>query len=383
MSLLKTTKPRRKVLAKTGLALLAASTLALTIATPASAATPKFTASNLSANVTGNSVTAKATIKSSVTTKVTTASICARDTKNKDADFAGSNNITISAASTGTTLTKTQTLPAGTYNYFACVLYNGQWVTVGGDNAKTFTVAPPASTVSADPSMPKGNLPGWTQTHSEDFNTPVATGGFPGPYARWWMSYNGFTDTFKNGDYDQSIISVNDSKLDMYLHTGADGRPKTAAPIPLVNEQWGGQQYGRFSVRMKTDSLEGYKTAFLLWSDDNNWNDGEIDFPEGELNGNVRGYNHCVGAPANNCMVVETNAKYTDWHTYTIDWTPERLTYYIDGVAVGSTTESIPTAKMHWVMQVETADGKIPAKTTAGHVLIDWATIYSYTPSTK
>lgn len=361
---------------KMGLTILAASALLLTTTVPASAATPKFTLASLTASVNGTTVTASTTVKASADTKVTTLGICARNSANAEVDFPGVSGATVKTA--GTTVTKTKTLPAGTYSYFACVNYNNTWYNVG--SAKTFTVKP---ATAASTALPEGNLPGWTQTFKEDFNSPLSAGGFPGSYSNQWLSYTGFTDTFKNGDYDQSILSVKDGKLNAYLHTGADGRPKTAAPVPLVNGQWGGQQYGRFSVRMRTDSLPGYKTAFLLWSDENNWNDGEVDFPEGQLNGTVNGFNHCVGNPTQNCMVAETGAKFTDWHTYTIDWTPSKLTYYVDGVAVGSTTESIPTAKMHWVMQIETADGMVPSKTTAGNVEIDWATIYAYTPTTK
>ncbi|MEO7126865.1 MAG: glycoside hydrolase family 16 protein [Nakamurella sp.] len=226
--------------------------------------------------------------------------------------------------------------------------------------------------------MPVGNLPGWKQIFSEDFTTPLPLGSFPGPYASKWQSYDGFPDTFGVARYDQRIISVHDGALDVYLHT-KNGQPLSAAPVPLVNGKWGGQVYGRYSVRMKADSMESFKPAFLLWPDTDNWKDGEIDFPEGPFDSSPYAVNHLVGSPSANAYLAKSKVAYTDWHTYTINWTPDRLSFYIDGELLGSTTSSIPTKAMHWVLQME-SDGDIPAPSTAGHVLIDWATIYSYVP---
>lgn len=222
--------------------------------------------------------------------------------------------------------------------------------------------------------MPTGDLPGWEQTFTEDFTTPVARGQFPGAYAPKWTSYDGFPNTSGHGDYEQDIIAAEGGNLDLYLHA-QNGRPKVAAPVPLVNGEWGGQTYGRFSVRMRADDAEGYGVAFLLWSDANNWDDGEIDFPEGLLGQRARGFNHCPGNPTVNCLVVESKAALEDWHTYTIEWAPKRLSYLIDGRAVGSTTAHIPDKPLHWVMQVESPE---PASAihSSGHLLIDWATVY-------
>ena len=238
---------------------------------------------------------------------------------------------------------------------------------------------PAAPLVTGPSAMPLGDLPGWKQTFTEDFSRPLTGGAFPGVYGSRWLSYDGFTDTSKNGDYNQSIISAHDGVLDLNLRS-VDGRPLGAAPVPLVHGRWGGQIYGRFSVRMKADALAGYGAGMLLWSDANDWNDGEIDFPESALTQTANGANHCPGDPSTNCYTMQSNAVYPDWHVYTIDWMPNLLSFEIDGIVVGSTSTGIPTAAMHWVMQFGT--NGIPAANTSGHVLIDWATIYSYAPLT-
>ncbi|ROS59222.1 putative cell wall binding repeat protein [Frigoribacterium sp. PhB160] len=235
----------------------------------------------------------------------------------------------------------------------------------------------PTDAAAASTTLPKGNLNGWRQVLTDDFATPVAKGSFPGPYAKQWMTYDGFGDTWGIGQYDKDILSVHDSVLDLHLHTAADGRPRAAAPIPLVDGKWGGQVYGRYSVRMKADQLKGYGTAFLLWDDENNWSNGEINFPEGSLDGKTNAFNHVIGNPQNNDLAVGTGKTYADWHTYTIDWKPGSITYLLDGAVVAKTTTNVPTTPMHWVLQTAT-DGSTPAKDVSGHLQIDWVTQYAY-----
>lgn len=359
-----------------------------------------LSSTSMSANViNGTSVTATTSLTASTAVTASYVSVCVRSASGANKDFVGQTEVALSTEPT--TVSVSADFTPGTYWYFTCVDLNGQWQSVGATEtfvASVPTAAPPTTATpltSANPpstaapptanaaapsgvAMPVGNLPGWKQTFSDDFTAPLTQGEFPGSYSSKWMSYNGFPDTSHVGDYDQSIISVQRGTLDLFLHT-VNGRPKGAAPIPLVNGGWGGQTFGRFSVRMRVDNLPGYGAGFLLWPDSNDWNDGEIDFPEGGFDSVVHGYNHCPGNPSVNCYVADSSATFTDWHTYTIDWLPTELSYEIDDKVIGSTTTNIPTVPMHWVMQAATT-GVQPASGTAGHVLIDWATIYSYAP---
>ena len=180
---------------------------------------------------------------------------------------------------------------------------------------------------------------------------------------------------FGNGDFNQKIISAHDGYLDLNLHS-ENGRAQGAAPVPLVNGAWGGQVYGRYTVRFKADALPGYGTGWLLWPDSNNWNDGEIDYPESELTNTIKGYNHTVGNPAHNDLVFDTGISYLNWHTATIEWTSSKITYLLDGKVVSSSTTSIPRKALHWVLQTATTGGQ-PAASTKGHLLIDWVSIYT------
>ena len=204
---------------------------------------------------------------------------------------------------------------------------------------------------------------------NENFSTPAALGTFASSvYGSKFWTYSG-PDTSGVGTYDTSkVVSVHDGYLDMFLHT-AGGQALSAAIVPDVS-----QQYGRYSVRFRADSMAGYGAAFLLWPDSNVWNDGEIDFPEGNFDSTMAIHDHCVGNAANSCYNVDTGVTWTAWHTATTEWTPGRVTFSIDGNVVGSSSVS-PTAKMHMVMQTGT-DGTRPAASVSGHVQIDWISIW-------
>jgi beta-glucanase (GH16 family) len=224
-------------------------------------------------------------------------------------------------------------------------------------------------------SMPVGDLPGWRQVFAEDFNQDAPLGSFPGTaYRSRWTGYEGLRDTSGVGRYsNERVVSVSDGVLDMHLRT-EDGVPLVAAPMPLVGGTWGGQTYGRYSVRFRSDAVEGYKTAWLLWPDSDKWAQGEVDFPEGPLDGSMYAANLCVGQPGTFCYKSPDLATFTDWHVATIEWAPDAVRFFLDGRLVGS-SDSVPSKPMHWILQTETDHGKPPAS-SSGHVQVDWVTIY-------
>jgi cell division septation protein DedD len=237
----------------------------------------------------------------------------------------------------------------------------------------------PTATSPSGQAMPVGNLPGWTQIFSDDFTTNVAIGSFPGTvYGPKWGAYlDGWKDTTGNGTYMPSkVLSVSGGALDYYVHTEA-GVHMVSAPTPKI----AAGAYGRYSVRFRSDALHGYKTAWLLWPDSGVWPaDGEIDWPEGNLDGKMSGYMHFAD-PAGGQNAYNTAATYPAWHTATTEWVPGKVVFSLDGAVIGTSTTKIPTKAMHWVLQTETStdSGVVPADATAGHVQVDWAVAYKQT----
>jgi hypothetical protein len=226
--------------------------------------------------------------------------------------------------------------------------------------------------------MPTGNLPGWTQVFADDFSRDAALGSFLSTYGSAWSAYpSPWRDTSGNGLYDQArTLSVANSALDIYVHT-ENGTHLVAAPNPRLPAM----TYGRYSVRFRADSVPGYKTAWLLWPDDNVWPaHGEIDFPEGNLDERISAFAHHAN-PVGGQDAFPTSATYADWHTATIEWTPGKLSFFLDGHLIGTSTTNVPSMPMHWVLQTETQlSGGAPAASAAGHVQVDWVTAYTYTP---
>ena len=134
--------------------------------------------------------------------------------------------------------------------------------------------------------------------------------------------------------------------------------------------------------------MPGYKIAFLLWPDSNNWADGEIDFPETDepaAGKHLYAALHPIGSHgvAGSPTVVPTSADAagSGWHTARIDWVPGGVTYYLDGAKVVTLTKGVPTTPFHLVFQVESQlSSTPPPDSTAGHVQVDWVRIYRYQP---
>lgn len=235
--------------------------------------------------------------------------------------------------------------------------------------------------------MPVGDLPGWKQVFTDDFTTDVPLGSFPSSVSAKWSAYpDGWKDTSKNGTYYPSkVVSIQNGVMNLYLHT-ENGVHMVAAPVPVIpgaTGSEGGLQYGRYAIRFKADSLPCYKTAWLLWPDSEVWpRDGEIDFPEGNLDGTINAYMHWMnGTSGNDQDAYATTSTYSSWHTAVIEWNPVQTNFILDGVTIGSSTSNIPSTPMHWVIQTETGlNGCVPSNTTAGNVQIDWVAAYAYAP---
>jgi hypothetical protein len=235
----------------------------------------------------------------------------------------------------------------------------------------------PTVTVSPD-AMPTGNLPGWTQIFADDFTTPAPLGSFLSSYGSSWGAYpSPWKDTSGNGVYSPGkTMSAAGGMLDLWVHTES-GVHYVAAPQPKLPTM----TYGRFSARFQADSTPGYKVAWLLWPDSGVWPaGGEVDFPEGDLNSNLSAFAH-FASPGGGQDAFTLPTTFAGWHTATIEWTPGKLVFLLDGKVVGTSTTLVPSKPMHWVMQTETTlNGSVPSNAASGHVRVDWVTAYTYTP---
>jgi hypothetical protein len=249
------------------------------------------------------------------------------------------------------------------------------------------------------PSPPSGQPPpigdrqGWKQVFLDDFRSNVPLGEFPENPAtvnRWWAYPSNWHDTSGNGTYDaHHTVSIKAGLLSIFLHTDPDtGIPLVAALVPKPLGGSGDPSrpnllYARYAIRFRADSLPRYKIASLLWPASGDLlSDGEIDFPEGLLDGTIHGYvHHTNGSSPGDQDRFVTKATFPTWHTAVTVWKADRVGYYLDGRLIGKTSDRVPNTPMHWVIQTETGTvTAAPDPQTAGLFQIDWATIWRPVP---
>ena len=201
-----------------------------------------------------------------------------------------------------------------------------------------------------------GDLPGWKQVFVEDFSAgDVPLGRFPGPLysARWSAGYkDGTPDTAgqrsggKSGYYPSKVLSVRNGSLDWYLHS-ENGISMGAAPTPKIPNASSNPPransllHGRYSVRYRADALPGFKTAWLLWPDSGVWpRDGEVDFPEGDLAAIIYGAVHYDRNGADAFEKFDSDQYVTSWHVATMEWSPGRVEFFLDGRSLGVSTKA-------------------------------------------
>jgi hypothetical protein len=248
----------------------------------------------------------------------------------------------------------------------------------------------PTSTSTSTPApiaTPSGLSPtasnqGWKQIFAEDFKTDVPVGSFPGKvYGNEFTVYpDGTKDTAGQQGapsryYPSKVASVSNGMLNLYLHT-ENGTPMGAAILPVLP---GNHLYGKYTIHFRSDALSGFKVAWLLWPDSENWpHDGEMDFPESSLNDTINAFMHYKGGTSGSDQdAYTTKTTYTSWHTTSIEWSPQKVNFILDGQLIGTSTAHIPDTAMHWVIQTEACLPSCPASSTAGNVQIDWLAAYS------
>lgn len=235
----------------------------------------------------------------------------------------------------------------------------------------------------------------------EDFLTPADIGMVRQAYPDMGY-YNGTSDTSGMGVYDpDAVLSVEDSVLDMYLSTdipstGAQGAGAGSTEQPLVAafmpDNYTEITYGRAALCYRVTRIfgPGYKFNPLLFPIDNDWNDGEIDFVEFDINvSNMKSSPSnakpgTLGQGVNGNPIFEPNPSLrapdlaTDWHVGAVEWTPDGVFFYHDGLLLAQLRpDSAPTTPLRFTIQAETwiGQGPVPAESSC-HIEIDWVASY-------
>lgn len=226
----------------------------------------------------------------------------------------------------------------------------------------------PTPTTPADVAMPTAEPAGWTRVYGRsDWTGRALTRDFTAYPARW-------RDTSHHGRYSGlSNVSTKPGLLVIRLASDSLG-PRVTAIMPNLGK---GQRSGRYSIRARMSAVgDGYKTTWVLWPDDERWPaHGSMAWPDGAITGAPTAIAHWA-LPRGGQDTFPQTALNSGWHTYTTEWVPGRVQFFLDGTLVGTSTNHVPSTSMHWVLQSETVLGRTPPSPTATATIeIDWITM--------
>jgi hypothetical protein len=223
----------------------------------------------------------------------------------------------------------------------------------------TVTISP---VITTDGSVTAASKYGWgTPNASVDFTSPASLQG--------WGVYDGPGNAGYGVRTPDAISFANNVMTITGDAQGTTGG--MAAPL--------GQQYGMWEVRMKVPvGAPGYSPVLLLWPDAENWpTGGEVDFAEGTTDGSRQTYSGALHYSAQDQWdpaVVGVDA--TQWHNYAVEWTPTKITYFIDGVPWKTYTDTskFPPGPMHLAIQLDVHTLDLAGGAT---MQVAWARQYS------
>ncbi|WP_135466280.1 carbohydrate-binding domain-containing protein [Crenalkalicoccus roseus] len=234
--------------------------------------------------------------------------------------------------------------------------FNGQAVAGASlalerEGPASFSITKPATTT---PPPPQNDGP-VTPPAKGEFSTALLWGDeFSGNTvdgSKWPILYGG--SMYWNGAFrwDKSQVSVADGNLVISLDKQADGIWNVGglATIPSWWAPGFSFTYGKVEIRAKASEVVwGAGPCFLLWPASNDHWPPEVDILE-TPKGRGMFTNHWQGPGGDHDDHYESHLfdlDYSQWHVYTLEWTPSRLTLLVDGQHVKTFTENIPTGPM-------------------------------------
>jgi beta-glucanase (GH16 family) len=140
------------------------------------------------------------------------------------------------------------------------------------------------------------------------------------------------------------------------------------------------QRYGKWEARVKTAGCSCYHPVLILWGTPGSWPQaGEVDYLESSQR--VRN-TMFVHYGANNSQVSGSIAvDMTQWHTYTVEWTPDYLAGYVDGQRFFYSTDKTvqPPGNVQATIQLDWFPGEVSTDQRTGATMnVDWIKQFQY-----
>ncbi|MGI9069361.1 MAG: glycoside hydrolase family 16 protein [Pyrinomonadaceae bacterium] len=211
---------------------------------------------------------------------------------------------------------------------------------------------------------PASNPAVWSLTWSDEFDGP---NGSPVNSAKWSFDIGGngwgnnelqsYTDRTANAALQDGALVIRALKE---TYTGLDNRTRDYTSARLLTRNKFKQTYGRFEARIKVPFGQGIWPAFWMLGDDlatAGWpNCGEIDIMEhigrepSNVYGTLHGPGYSGGEGISASYSLPPPKKFSDdYHTYAVEWEPNVLRFYVDGLLYKTRTPADLPAGKAWV----------------------------------
>jgi beta-glucanase (GH16 family) len=216
----------------------------------------------------------------------------------------------------------------------------------------------PCSTACAsDPTV-------WSLTWSDEFEGP---NGSPVDPAKWSFDIGG------NGWGNNELESYTNRSVNSHLedgallirvlketYTGSDNITRNYTSARLLTRNKFTQAYGRFEARIKIPFGQGIWPAFWMLGDDIDtagWPAcGEIDIMENIgrepaiVHGTLHGPGYSGGNGITASYALPSSQKFSDdYHTFAVEWEPNVMRFYVDGLLYKTRTPADLPAGKTWV----------------------------------
>jgi beta-glucanase (GH16 family) len=220
-----------------------------------------------------------------------------------------------------------------------------------------FFALPSRSVAASDPTV-------WSLAWSDEFNGP---NGSPVDSSKW-----GF-DTGGNGWGNNELETYTNRTVNSYIEnnqlvikvlqetfTGTDNITRNYTSARILTRNKFTQAYGRFEARMKLPYGQGIWPAFWMLGDNLNtvgWPEcGEIDIMENigrepsTVHGTLHGPGYSGGSGISATYVLPNGQKFSDdFHTFAVEWEPNVLRFYVDGLLYKTRTPADLPPGRNWV----------------------------------
>lgn len=244
----------------------------------------------------------------------------------------------------------------------------------------TTTAAPTTTTTAASGTpQPVGNIPGtWNLTFDSEFNGNSLDAS---QWSTGWFG-SGVTvgpNSLEQECMDPSQVSVTGGALNLSAVAKSETCGGTTQPFTSGMVTTNGHYdftYGYMEARIWLPGSASVDDWPAFWMIGPSWpGSGEIDVMEG-LGGLVQAHLH---ASANSMGPLTGKGSFAGgWHTFAANWEPGSITFYYDGVSIGTFTSLVPSAPMYLILNLSLSTSETSPNTAPADMKVDYVRVWQH-----